>query len=388
MKILTFLQVIYGQLVGTFQAFSNYYISGAELQSSLSRFTLYFVYLAIGEFVFIYLATVGFYYTGERIVRRLRLAYLEAIIRQNMAFFDILSIGEVTTRITSDMNLIHEGVTSKISLCLTAAATFIAAFVIAFAQYWKLALILTSAIVVMAATGTVGAVIAVGYTKQSLAFYRTGATIAEEAFGSIRHVTAFGIQEVLAQRHVSHVMSAEKASTKAGLAVAIMLGVMYGVPYLSYGLSFWQGSRFVVSGNISGEGVVTTTLAIVIGAFAVGRVAPSAQAFVASVASASSILEAISRKSTQDPLSPIGIKLADVKGDITVKGVSLVYPSRPHVMVLDNLDLHIPAGKRTAIVGSSGCGKSSIVGLIERFYEPIKGQIRESLPVYDYGSNL
>ena len=336
---------------------------------------MYFVYLAVGEFVFVYIATVGFYHVGERIVRRLRRAYLESIIRQNMTFFDVLGSGEVTTRITSSINLIHEGITSKLSLSLTATATFITAFVIAFVEYWKLALILTSVIAAMAMVGTVGAKWAVRYTKQAQTSYGTGAAIAEESIRSIRHVAAFGIRDALADKYLGYALVAEKYGLKAGAAIALMIGIMHGIPYLSYGLTFWQGSRFVAAGDMSGHAVVTTTLAIVIGAFAIGKVTPSAQAFVSSLASATDILAAISRQSAEDPLSQDGDRLEEVDGVLTLRDIKLVYPSRDDVVILENLNLDFPAGKTTAIVGPSGCGKSSIFGMIERFYPPIRGQI-------------
>lgn len=81
-------QVIYGGLVGTFANYSNRSISESNLMSTITKYTVYFIYLAIVGFLFIYIATIGFYHTGERIVRRLRRAYIRAIIRQNMAFFD------------------------------------------------------------------------------------------------------------------------------------------------------------------------------------------------------------------------------------------------------------------------------------------------------------
>ena len=72
-----------------------------------------------------------------------------------MVFFDMLGSGEVTSRITSDINIIHEGIASKLSLAITAAATFTTAFVIAFIEHWELALILTSTIFAMAVVGTI-----------------------------------------------------------------------------------------------------------------------------------------------------------------------------------------------------------------------------------------
>lgn len=86
-------------------------------------------------FFFIYITTVGFYYVGERVVMRLRYAYLRTILRQNIAFFDTLGAGDVTTRITSNMNLIQEGITSKVSMGLIAVATFCSAYTITYIQY-------------------------------------------------------------------------------------------------------------------------------------------------------------------------------------------------------------------------------------------------------------
>jgi ATP-binding cassette subfamily B (MDR/TAP) protein 1 len=126
---------------------------------------------------------------------------------------------------------------------------------------------------------------------------------------------------------------------------------------------------------MSVSGVVTSALAIVIGAWAVGRVAPNAKAFISSIASAATILESISRKSPQDPFSEGGERLENGSQDMTFRNVQLIYPSRREVAVLRELNVVFPASKTTAIVGASGCGKSSIIGLIERFYSPTGGEI-------------
>ncbi|KAF2717196.1 leptomycin B resistance protein pmd1 [Polychaeton citri CBS 116435] len=369
------LTVLYGSLVGSFDGFRNGSVSGTQLRSDISKFSLYFVYLAIGMFVSVYITTIGFYYTGERITKNLRRTYLKNIVRQNMAFFDTLGAGELTTRITSDITLIQEGMTGNLSVSLTAAATFISAYVIAFIEYWKLALILTSTVVLLTVTGTLGVALPVEWTKESLACYGRGATVAEEAISSIRHVTAFGIQESMIQRYDSHLKRAKPPGFKSGVITALMISVVNAVPYLSYGLSFWEGSRLLVNGEMSISGVTTSTLAIVIGAWAVGRVAPNAKAFVHSIASATAILESIARKSTQDPFSDAGECLESSNLDITFRDTQLIYPSRREVKILNGLNLVIPASKTTAIVGASGCGKSSIIGLLERFYQPTGGEI-------------
>lgn len=83
----------------------------------------------------------------------------------------------------------------------------------------------------------------------------------------------------------------------------------------------------------------------------------------------------IDRISPLDPESQVGIKLECLKGEVELQDIKHVYPSRPEISVIDNLNIVFPAGKVTALVGRSGSGKSTIIGLIERFYEPLGGRI-------------
>ena len=107
-------------------------ISHQEFNHTLVHYVLYFIYLGIAEFCTVYICTVGFIYTGEHITQKIREHYLEAILRQNIAYFDKLGSGEVTTRITADTYLIQDGVSEKVGLTLTAVATFTTAFIIAY----------------------------------------------------------------------------------------------------------------------------------------------------------------------------------------------------------------------------------------------------------------
>lgn len=104
--LMPLMTVLFGGLAGTFRSFLLGDISDSQFTSELARFSLYFVYLAIGEFVMVYLATVGFVYAGQHITAKIRQQFLAAILRQNIAFFDELGAGEITTRITADTNLV------------------------------------------------------------------------------------------------------------------------------------------------------------------------------------------------------------------------------------------------------------------------------------------
>ncbi|KAI4151420.1 MAG: hypothetical protein LQ340_003498 [Diploschistes diacapsis] len=372
---LPLMTVIFGSLAGTFQGFLYGGASTESFTNDLSYYTLFFVYLAIGEFVTIYICTVGFIYTGEHVTQKIREQYLAAILRQNIGFYDRLGAGEITTRITADTNLVQEGISEKVALTLTAMATFIAAFVIGFVKYWKLTLILMSTIFAIAAVMGGGSRFIVKFNKQSLQSYAVGGTVAEEVISSIRNAVAFGTQDKLARQYMTHLEEAERHGLKLKITLGFMIGGMFWVLYLNYGLSFWMGSRYIVSGETSLSTVLTILLAVMIGAFSLGNVAPNAQAFTTALAAAAKIFSTIDRVSPLDPKSEKGEKLAHVEGNIELRNIKHIYPSRAEVVVMEDVSINVPAGKTTALVGASGSGKSTIVGLVERFYDPVGGQV-------------
>jgi ATP-binding cassette subfamily B (MDR/TAP) protein 1 len=374
---LPLMTIIFGNLQGTFQAYftPGSSITYEEFTDELATLVLYFVYLAIGEFVTSYIATVGFIYTGEHISAKIREHYLASCMKQNIGFFDKLGAGEVTTRITADTNLIQEGISEKVGLTLAAVATFVAAFVIGFVSFWKLTLILLSTVVALMLCMGTGSRFIVRYSKQNIASYAAGGSIAEEVISSVRNSIAFGTQDRLAKQYDTHLIRAEGFGFKLKSTLGVMVAGMMTILYLNYGLAFWMGSRFLVDGEVSLSKVLIVMMSVMIGAFNLGNVAPNIQAFTTALGAAAKIYSTIDRQSPIDPSSKEGTKLENVAGTIRLEGVKHVYPSRPDVVVMDGVSLTIPAGKTTALVGASGSGKSTIIGLVERFYSPLEGAV-------------
>ncbi|KAF7937331.1 uncharacterized protein EAE98_001645 [Botrytis deweyae] len=372
---LPLMTVIFGQLAGTFADYFAGQSTRADFDHTINHMVLYFIYLAIAEFTTIYISTVGFIYVGEHISGKIRAQYLAACLRMNIGFYDKLGSGEITTRITADTNLVQDGISEKVGLTINALATFFTAFVIGFIKSWKLTLILTSTVAAITVIMGGGSRWIVKYSKQSLGSYATGGSIAEEVISSIRNATAFGTQDKLARQYDKHLAEAEKYGYKTKFSLAIMVGGMFLVIYLNYGLAFWMGSRFLVKGEISLSNILTILMSIMIGAFAFGNVAPNAQAFTTAISAAAKIFNTIDRVSPLDPTSTEGIKLDHVEGTVELRNIKHIYPSRPEVTIMNDVSLVIPAGKMTALVGASGSGKSTIVGLVERFYDPVGGQV-------------
>ncbi|EGE05430.1 multidrug resistance protein [Trichophyton equinum CBS 127.97] len=352
--LMPMMTVLFGGLAGTFRNFLLGDILDSEFTSELASFTLYFLYLAIGEFAMVYMATIGFVYAGEHITAKIRERFLAAILRQNVAFFDELG---------------------AVGLTLTAIATFVAALVISFIKYWKLALIMCSTVVAIFVTsGFVGTFVA-KLNKSYLGHFAEGGTVVEEVISSIRNPVAFNTQEKLARRYDGYLVEAEKSGFKLKSATSSMLGFLFLYIYLNYGLAFWMGSRFLVDGSVGLAQILTIQMAIMMGAFALGNIIPNVQAITTAVAAANKIYATIDRVSPLDPLLTEGLKLEKLQGDVELKNIRHIYPSRPDVVVMDDVSLIFPAGKSTALVGASGSGKSTIVGLIERLYNPVGGSL-------------
>ncbi|KAI0128530.1 P-loop containing nucleoside triphosphate hydrolase protein [Xylariales sp. AK1849] len=372
---LPLMTVIFGNLQGTFQGYFLGQSSYDDFMSKMTNLVLYFIYLAIGEFITIYIATVGFIYTGEHLSAKIREHYLQSCMRQNIGFFDKLGAGEVTTRITADTNLIQDGISEKVGLSLTAVATFISAFVIGFVEYWKLTLILLSTVVAIVVLMGGASQFMIKFNKASIQAYASGGTVADEVVSSIRNAVAFGTQDRLAKQYDAHLTRAEFFGFKVKATVACMVAGMMLILYLNYGLSFWMGSTYLLDGSVPLSKVLIIMMSVMIGAFNLGNVAPNIQAFGTAVAAAAKIFSTIDRDSPLDPTVETGEKPEHVEGTIRLVNVKHIYPSRPDVVVMKDVSLEIPAGKTTALVGASGSGKSTIVGLVERFYDPVGGKV-------------
>lgn len=312
---------------------------------------------------------------GEHITLGIREEYVKAVLRQNIAYFDKLGAGEVASRASTDINLIREGISEKVVLVLMGFSCFVSALVVSFIESWKLALIvMTSIIALILVMGGV-AKIAIRFKSKSIECQAAADNVVEETLSSIRTVTAFGAQEKLANRYDACLQQAEYWALLNRTTTGCMVGLSLCIIYAEHALSFWQGSRFLVSGDISLIAIITIQIAIMMGGAYFGQSLPHLHSFTSAVAAANKVFSTIDRISALDPQSEEGLKLDSIQGEVEFRDLSFVYPSRPDVTIFNGLNLTLRAGETTAIVGPSGCGKSTVVALMECFYKPLAGTI-------------
>ncbi|KAF2549812.1 hypothetical protein F2Q68_00037448 [Brassica cretica] len=252
---------------------------------------------------------------------------------------------------------------------------FIAGFAIGFTSVWQISLVTLAIVPLIALAGGIYAFVAIGLIARVRKSYIKAGQVAEEVIGNVRTVQAFTGEERAAKLYREVLKNTYKYGRKAGLIKGLGLGSLHCVLFLSWALLVWFTSVVVHKGIANAGESFTTMLNVVIAGLSLGQAAPDVSAFVRAKAAAYPIFQMIERDTAAKTSAKSGRKLSKVDGHIQFTDVTFSYPSRPDVLIFDKLNLAIPAGKMVALVGGSGSGKSTVISLIERFYEPTSGAV-------------
>lgn len=374
--LLPVMNFVFGKFVTVFNDFIIGKKSPEDFRSSINHYTLYFVYLFVAKFVLSYMWTTIVSINAIRLTRSLRIDFLKQTLRQEIPYFDSAEAGSIAGNINRGGNLVNQGISERFGLTVQATTTFFSAFIVAFAVQWKLTLICLSIVAANLIVVTVCVMIDSGIENKLNATWGEADKLAEEVFASIRNVHAFWAYGKLSAKFEGLMQSTRHLAQRKPPIYAILFSVQFFCIYAGYGLAFWQGIRMYHRGEIDQPGgVVTVILAVLLAAQGLTQIAPQIMVVSKAVGAADGLFKTIDRESKIDSLSTRGTTPQDCHGEILLDKVQFAYPSRPSVQVLNGLSLVIPANKTTAIVGASGSGKSTIVSLLERWFEPTSGTI-------------
>ncbi|KNA15757.1 hypothetical protein SOVF_095280 [Spinacia oleracea] len=342
----------------------------------VSKVCLKFIYLAIGVAIAAFLQVTCWMVTGERQAARIRSLYLKTILRQDVAFFDKeTNTGEVVGRMSGDTVLIQDAIGEKVGKFVQMIATFITGFVIAFIKGWLLTLVMMSSIPLLAIAGAVMTIVISKMATRGQSAYAKAAIVVEQTIGSIRTVASFTGEKQAIANYKKAIASAYKSGVLEGVASGSGMGALTTVIFCSYSLAIWFGSRMILEKNYTGGTVLIVLISVVVGSMSLGQASPSMSAFAAGQAAAYKMFETINRKSEIDPYNMTGKTIDEIHGDIELKDVCFSYPSRPDEPIFSGFCLSISSGTTVALVGQSGSGKSTVISLLERFYDPQGGEV-------------
>ncbi|KAL8158950.1 hypothetical protein V2J09_000487 [Rumex salicifolius] len=364
--------VIFGELIDAFGQNQN----SKHVVHVVAMVSLKFVYLAIGVAAAATLQVMCWMVTGERQSGRIRNLYLKAILRQDVAFFDKeTTTGEVVGRMSGDTVLIQDAMGEKVGQFVQLVATFIGGFAIAFLQGWLLTLVMLACIPLVVAAGAAMAITISKTSAKGQAAYAKAAVVVEQTIGSIRTVASFTGEKHAVEKYNKAIVSAYQSSVQEGLATGLGLGALMCVVFGSYGFAIWFGAKLIIEKGYSGGNVLNVIIAVLTGSMSLGQISPCLSAFAAGKAAAYKMFETINRMPEIDTFDSRGKVLDDIQGDIELRDIYFNYPARPDEPIFRGFSLSIPSGTTAALVGQSGSGKSTVISLIERFYDPQAGEV-------------
>ncbi|KAF2604002.1 hypothetical protein F2Q70_00024267 [Brassica cretica] len=364
--------ILFGDLVDAFgenQTDSN-------VADKVSKVALKFVWLGIGTLAAAFLQLSGWMISGERQAARIRSMYLKTILRQDIAFFDVdTNTGEVVGRMSGDTVLIQDAMGEKVGKAIQLLATFVGGFVIAFIRGWLLTLVMLSSIPLLVMAGAGLAIVIARTASRGQTAYAKAAVVVEQTIGSIRTVASFTGEKQAISNYNKHLVTAYKAGVIEGGSTGLGLGTLFLVVFCSYALAVWYGGKLILDKGYTGGQVLNIIISVLTGSMSLGQASPCLTAFAAGQAAAYKMFETIERRPDIDSYSTNGKVLDDIKGDIELKDVYFTYPARPDEQIFRGFSLFISSGTTVALVGQSGSGKSTVVSLIERFYDPQAGEV-------------
>jgi len=249
----------------------------------------------------------------------------------------------------------------------------IGCIVLLFVTSWSLTLIMLGVIPILA----IGAV---WYGKRIKLLSKKfqdelakASSTSEEVIGSIRTVRAFSQEKRFTEHYAGDIDGSFQVGRKVAVATAAFSGILTFAAQGAIAFVVFIGARQVMHGQITLGNLTSFLLYTITLAFAFAFVSSLFGDFLSAIGASERIFELMDRK----PLIPIagGAKNAAVNGLIELHDVNFSYPSRPDTVVLRNVNLVVQPGQVVALVGPSGGGKSTIISLIERYYDPSSGAI-------------
>lgn len=370
-----------------------------EIRSSASFWALMFLMLGVVQLITFLTQGSIFALGSERMIHRIRDRAFRTMLRQDIAFFDENPSGALTSFLSTEATQVAGLSGATLGTVLMSISTLIACCVVALAVGWKLGLVCIATMPILLLCGFLRIRVLGRFNGRAKRAYSKSALFASEAVTSIRTIASLTREGDIIQLYRDSLATQLRTSTKSILRSSSLYAASQSMLFFTFALGFWYGGRLMARGEYSLFQFFTVFSQILFGAQAAGTAFSFAPDIGKAKNSAAALKTLYDRKPAIDTWSTGGIRLmhgekSAIQGAVEFRDVHFHYPLRPNVPVLRGLSLQVQPGQYIALVGPSGCGKSTTVSLLERFYNPVSGDIFvdgrdiSTLNVNDYRSFL
>ena len=351
----------------------------AEFETSMDKKVREFMYYGIAAFVATFMSNFFWEYASLRQMHHLKEKYFARILMQEQGWFDQNNAYEFATKVQVQLEQIELGVGEKFGTIVECIATFVAGLIIAFFASWKLTLI----ILCVAPFLAISIIYMVSSMRKfiflSRKAYETAGGVAEEVLYNIKTVVSFGHFDFEKQRFGHYIDLVHRLDTQAGCKIAIASAGLNFFYFMSYFAAIIYARTLLTQddNDIKPGDVMTVCFSTTMAVSSFGMMAPNINIIQEACIAASDYFTLLERKEQIDTSQSTYKPPRDsVKGRIEFKNIQFTYPSDENKRkILDDLNLVFEPGQKVALVGESGCGKSTTVNLIERLYEPTEGEV-------------
>ncbi|KNA24559.1 hypothetical protein SOVF_014520 [Spinacia oleracea] len=349
-------------------------VTEEELHSRFIELALRIVYIAAGVFAAGWIEVTCWILTGERQTAVIRSNYVQVLLNQDMSFFDTYgNNGDIVSQVLSDVLLIQSALSEKVGNYIHNMATFFSGLVVGFISCWQIALITLATGPFIVAAGGISNIFLHRLAENIQDAYAEAASIAEQAVSYIRTLYAFTNETLAKYSYATSLQATLRYGILISLVQGLGLGFTYGLAICSCALQLWVGRFLVTHGKAHGGDIIAALFAVILSGLGLNQAATNFYSFEQGRIAAYRLFEMISRSSSTT--NHEGSTLASVQGNIEFRNVYFSYLSRPEIPILSGFYLTVPAKKAVALVGRNGSGKSSIIPLMERFYDPTLGEV-------------
>ncbi|KAG7330976.1 hypothetical protein KOW79_004945 [Hemibagrus wyckioides] len=364
--------LLFSQIIGTFAIRDL-----DEQRKQINGVCVLFVSVGVMSFFSQFLQGHAFAKSGELLTRRLRKIGFQAMLRQEIGWFDDPnnSPGALTTRLATDASMVQGATGSQIGMVVNSLTNIGASFIIAYYFSWKLSLVVTCFLPLIGLSGVFQAKMLTGFANEDKKAMEVAGQVSSEAMANIRTVAGLAKEKQFVYLYEQQLESPYISAKKKANVYAICFAFSQCVIFMAYAASFRYGGYLVSSEGLHYVVVFRVISALVISGTALGRASSFTPDYAKAKIAAAQFFKLLDRVPKINTSQMEGKRWDNFNGRIQFKNCRFTYPSRPNIQVLRGLEVEVSPGQTLAFVGSSGCGKSTSVQLLERFYDPDHGQV-------------
>ncbi|XP_021562013.1 bile salt export pump [Carlito syrichta] len=363
---------LFSQILGTFSLLDK-----EEQRSQIDGVCLLFVALGCISLFTHFLQGYAFAKSGELLTKRLRKFGFRAMLGQDIGWFDDLrnSPGALTTRLATDASQVQGAAGSQIGMMVNSITNVSVAMIIAFSFSWKLSLVIMCFFPFLALSGVAQTRMLTGFDSQDKQALEMLGQITNEALSNIRTVAGIGKERQFIKAFEAELEKPFKTAIHKANVHGFCFGFSQSIVFIANSASYRYGGYLIPNEGLHFSYVFRVISAVVLSATALGRASSYTPSYAKAKISAARFFQLLDRRPPISVYSSAGEKWDNFQGKIDFVDCKFTYPSRPDIQVLNDLSVSVSPGQTLAFVGSSGCGKSTSIQLLERFYDPDQGKV-------------